>query len=179
MLGFPMTINVDQEILNQIVEAAAKYLERHGVMKLVIVNGHGGNDFKAFLRTLYGRSKVFCSLVNWYRMMADASKTLFANPGEHADEMETSLVQALRPELVDLNAADEGKPRLSRFEAARKGWVWYPRPFERLTSNSGCGDPRQANPEKGERLLSIAAQRLGEYFCALAKSPMDENFPFE
>src|SRR6266436_3445207 len=45
MLCYPMTISVDQELLNALVESIVRSLEHHGVMKLLIINGHGGNNF--------------------------------------------------------------------------------------------------------------------------------------
>ncbi len=178
LFAFPLAIHLEQELLNQIVESVAKSLERHDIRKLVIVNGHGGNDFKACLRTMLARTKVFCSLINWYQMGGDAAKTIFENPGDHADEMETSLIQVLHPELVDFQSADPGAMRPSRFEAVRKGWAWYPRPFDRLTTNSGCGDPRKATPEKGRKCLEIVEERMGDYLVELAAARMDETFPF-
>lgn len=179
LFKFPLSIHVEQEILNQIIESVAQSLERDGIRKLVIVNGHGGNEFKACLRTLMPRTKVFCCLVNFYQMMTDVSKTLFENPGDHADEMETSLMLALRPELVELASADSGIPKVSRFDSARKGWVWYPRPFDKLTTNSGCGDPRKATAEKGKKYLEIVRERLADFLVELHNSKMDEQFPFQ
>ena len=180
LMEFPMAISVDQALLNQIVESVAKSLERHNVMKLAVVNGHGGNEFKGGIRDIYGRSKVFCCLINWYQMMADEGKKIFENhDGDHAEEMETSLVQALEPELVNMEWADDGATRKSRFELARQGGVWYPRPWEKLTKNSGCGDPRKASAEKGKRYLKAAEERFGNFLLELARAPMDEDFPFE
>ena len=178
VMEFPLAINVEQEILNQIVASVAKSLERHGVMKLVIVNGHGGNDFKACLRTLMGRTSVFCCAVNWYGMMADEAKKIFEHPGDHADEMETSLILATAPHLVDMSKADAGAIKQSRFEAVRKGWVYHPRAFDKLTTNCGVGDPRQASAEKGRKYLEIVTQRLSDFIVELAQAPMDRDFPF-
>lgn len=179
LFKFPLAIHVEQEVLNTIVESVAKSLERDNILKLVIVNGHGGNEWKACLRTLLPRTKVFCCIVNFYQMMADQSKMLFEQPGDHADEMETSLILAMRPELVDMAAADDGATRPSRLEAARKGWVWYPRPFDKLTANSGCGDPRKATADKGKKYLEIAEERLAQFLVELHNSKMDERFPLQ
>ena len=179
MLTFPMTISLDQEQLDGIVASTARSLERHGVKKLVVINGHGGNNFQPGLRTLYGRSPVFCCLINWYQAMSDVGARLFTHPGEHADEMETSLVQAIAPQLVELRWADDGATNPSRFTAARNGWVWYPRPWERVTKNSGHGDPRKASAEKGARFLELAEDRIGRFLVELAYAKMDRSFPFD
>ncbi len=179
MASFPLTINFDQALLNTIVEQVALSVERGGVKKLVIVNGHGGNDFKGGIRDLIGKTDVFICLVNWYQMMGDEMKKIFEHPGEHADEMETSLVQALAPDLVTMEWADDGATRPSRFEAARKGWVWYPRPMDRLTTNSGNGYPKKASAEKGQRLLKACDERLGSFLVELANAPQDKHFPLQ
>jgi creatinine amidohydrolase len=180
MLSFPMTISVNQEQLDGIIESVAKSLERHGVTKLVVVNGHGGNNFQGGIRTIYQRvPSVFICVVNWYQAAAaDGGKAIFEHPGDHADEMETSMIQAITPHLVDMSAADDGAVLPSRFEGANKGWIWYPRPWERLTTNSGVGYPKKASPEKGRKFLKLAEERMGQFFVELAKSPRDKHFPF-
>lgn len=179
LMEFPMTVSVDQEQLDGIVASVARSLEHHGVTKLVVVNGHGGNNFQPGLRTLFGRSKVFCCLVNWYQMMSDEGGKIFESPGEHADEMESSLVLALRPDLVEMAWADDGGTFPSRFEAGRRGWAWYPRPWERVTKNSGFGDPRKASAAKGRRYLALCESRFGQFLVELARAPRDKAFPFD
>src|SRR5438270_4995960 len=92
-------------------------MERQSIRKLLLLNGHGGNELKPLMRELHHRTKVFLCLCDWYRMIADASKEIFARPGEHADEMETSLGLAYFSELVQLDLADEGATRPSRLDA--------------------------------------------------------------
>ena len=179
MLNYPMTISLDQELLNAIVAAVARSLEHHGVLKLLIVNGHGGNNFQSGLRSLLGRTKVFCCLMNTWETMADAGREIFENPGEHADEAETSMVQAIAPHLVDLPAALDGGIYPSCFEAGRKGWVWYPRPWDRLTKNSGNGDPRKATAAKGRKFLERSGERIGNFLVELSRAKMDAAFPFD
>ena len=53
------------------------------------------------------------------------------------------------------------------------------RPWHLLTASSGSGDPRQATAEKGKRWLDFLGETLGDFLVELAKSPLDETFPFE
>ncbi len=175
LLSFPMTIHVRQETLNALVRDIAASLERHGVYKLVILNGHGGNEFKGGLRDLYGQTKVWLFLVEWWRVSSDG---IFEEGGGHADEMETSLCLAIVSHLVHLADADDGAVRPLRFEALEKGWAWTTRPWERFTKNSGCGDPRKATAEKGQRYLELVTGQVADFLVALARSPLDEWFPF-
>jgi creatinine amidohydrolase len=98
-------------ILTDIVDS----MERQGVRKLVLLNGHGGNELKPFLRELHHRTRVFLCLCDWYRMAADLYRTTFREPGEHADEVETSLGLAFFPTLLRPELADAGAARPTRF----------------------------------------------------------------
>src|SRR5712692_3867712 len=77
-------------------------MERQGVRKLVLLNGHGGNELKPLMRELHHRTSVFLCVCDWYRMATDLYPDIFEQPGEHADEVETSLGLAFFPELVRL-----------------------------------------------------------------------------
>lgn len=179
LLSFPMTIHVRQETLNQLLRDIVFSLEKHGVYKLVLLNGHGGNDFIGGLRDLYGQTKVWIFLVNWWQVGNDKAKEIFEEIGEHAGEMETSVCLAIIPHLVHLEDSDDGAVRPFRIEALEKGWTWTTRPWERLTVNSGYGDPRKATLEKGERYLSMVSERIANFLIELAQASIDERFPFK
>ncbi len=177
-MGFPMSLNVEQSTLNTMIENIIASLERHSVRKLVIVNGHGGNDFKPLLRSIYPRTSVFVCLVDWWKVGSDKLKEIFENPGEHADELETSVGMALFGDLVRLPDAKDGSVHPSRFEAVNKGWVSIARPWHLVTKDSTHGDPRTSSKEKGEAYVRLVVGRLADFIIALAKSPIDERFPY-
>jgi creatinine amidohydrolase len=153
-------------------------LERQGVRKLVLLNGHGGNELKPLTRELHHRSGVFLCVCDWFRMAADTYPHLFEAPGEHADEIETSLGLAFFPELLHPELADEGAAKPSRFDAINRGWISITRPWHLVSVNTGLGDPRAATAEKGRRLMDVLVQRLGDFLIELAAAPMDEAFPY-
>jgi creatinine amidohydrolase len=153
-------------------------LERQGLRKLVLLNGHGGNELKPLTRELHHRTKVFLCVCDWFRVATDLYPKLFKQPGEHADEIETSLGLAYFPELLRLELADEGAARPARFEAINRGWVSITRPWHLATTNTGLGNPRAATAEKGRRLLEVLVERLGRFLVDLAAAPMDETFPY-
>src|SRR5262245_44780358 len=156
----------------------ADSLERQGVRKLVLLNGHGGNELKPLTRELHHRSKVFLCVCDWYRMAADVYPQIFAEPGEHADEVETSLGLAYFPELVKPELADDGAARPTRFEAINKGWVSITRPWHLVSKNTGLGNPRAATAQKGRQLMDVLVERLGGFLIELAAAEMDESFPY-
>jgi creatinine amidohydrolase len=153
-------------------------LERQGVRKLVLLNGHGGNELKPLTRQLHHKTGVFLCVCDWYRMAQDLYPGLFEKPGEHADEVETSLGLAFFPELVHPELADDGAARPSRFEAINRGWVSITRPWHLVSANTGLGDPRAASADKGRRLMDRLVERLSGFLIELAAAPMDETFPY-
>jgi creatinine amidohydrolase len=153
-------------------------MERQGVRKLLLLNGHGGNELKPFLRELHHRTGVFLCLCDWYRMAADLYRAHFREPGEHADEVETSLGLAFFPGLLRPELADAGAARPTRFEAINRGWVSITRPWHLATTNTGLGNPAAATAEKGQALMDALTQRLGQFLVQLAAAPVDESFPY-
>jgi creatinine amidohydrolase len=155
-------------------------LERRGVIKLVLFNSHGGNDFlKPFIREMQGRSRVFISVIDWWRVGKDQYDSIFAKADDHAGEMETSVMLALAAELVKLEAAMDGASKATRFEAVNKGWVSISRPWHLLTQSTGVGDPRAATAEKGEKYLAVIVPRLAQFLLELSNANMkDGSFPF-
>jgi creatinine amidohydrolase len=161
-------------VLSDLVDA----FERQGLNKLVLLNGHGGNELKPLMRELHHRTKVFLCVCDWFRMATDLYPSIFEKPGEHADEVETSLGLAYFPELLHTELADSGRARPSRFEAINRGWVNITRPWHLVTSNTGLGDPRPATAEKGRRLMDVVVDRLSHFLIELSAAPMDESFPY-
>jgi creatinine amidohydrolase len=156
----------------------ADALERQGVRKLVLLNGHGGNELKPLTRELHHRTRVFLCVCDWFRMARDVYPQIFKEPGEHADEVETSLGLAYFPDLVRPELADDGAARPTRFEAINRGWVSITRPWHLVSKNTGLGNPAAATAEKGQRLMDVLVERLGTFLMELARVPMDETFPY-
>jgi creatinine amidohydrolase len=173
-----LTLSVTPSTLLRLVTDLVDSLERQGVRKLVLLNGHGGNELKPLTRELHHQSGVFLCVCDWYRMAADLYSALFECPGEHADEVETSLGLAFFPELVHPEQAGSGAARPSRFEAINRGWVSITRPWHLVSTSTGLGDPSAASADKGRRLMDALVERLADFLVQLAGSPMDEMFPY-
>jgi creatinine amidohydrolase len=178
MARFPLAMNLDPTTVLGVLTDLLGSLGRSGVGKCVILNGHGGNDFKWMLRQLYGKVGVHLFVCNWYKMGTDRHAAIFREPEDHAGELETSMILAHRPDLADLARADAGARAPTRFEAVNRGWVEITRPWHLLTTNSGAGDPAAATAEKGHALTELVVGRLADFLVELAASPLDEHFPY-
>ncbi len=177
-MRFPMAMNLNPSTVARVITDLVASLETHGVKKCLLLNGHGGNDLKWVLRELHLSSNVHLFLCNWWKMAADRYKEVFEDAGDHAGELETSMILALRPELVAMDRADAGTMAKTRFEAVNKGWIEITRPWHLLTTNSGAGDPRPATAEKGRTITEVAVGRLADFLVELSSSPADDRFPY-
>ena len=182
---FHLSMNVKPTTLGQIIKDLTASMEYQGIRKLLILNSHGGNDFKPLLREMSGTTDVHLFLCNWFReTSADVKPQIFEHPDDHAGEMETSLGLAYFPDLVALHPdtgklnADDGDCRPTRFEAVNEGWISITRPWHLLTTNSGAGYPHQASAVKGEKLMEILVERISSFLVELAEAEVDNQFPF-
>lgn len=173
-----VALSVTPTTLLAVITDLVESLEAQGINKLVLLNGHGGNELKPWTRELHHHTGVFLFVCDWFRMAADQYPKIFANPGEHADEVETSLGMAFFPELLKPELADDGAARPTRFDAINRGWVSITRPWHLVSKNTGLGDPSAASADKGRTLMDLLVERLSEFLVQLAAAPMDEAFPY-
>jgi len=146
--------------------------------KLLIFNGHGGNDFKTIIRelgVLFPNKKILTC--NWFQAL-EASK-YFSQPGDHADEVETSLMQYLYPELVrPLSEAGNGQSKLFKVKALNQSWAWAEREWTKVSNDTGVGNPAKSSAEKGERFFKDVCQVISQFIIELAKAPLSEFYSY-
>ncbi len=168
-LDVKLCLNVNPSTQALLLSDIATSVLGAGLRKLVIVNGHGGNDFRQMIRELQPRTDLFLCTVNWYSCVDP--RPFFATPGDHAGELETSMLLHLAPELVlPLEDAGEGRARRFRVRGLREGWAWAPRQWTQVTDDTGVGDPRQATAAKGEQFFSAVTRQIGEFLIQLAEA---------
>lgn len=164
-----LDINLNPSTQLAILADIIEVLNRQGIYKLIILNSHGGNDFKAILRELGLRfPKMFLTICNWFQSI---DKSLyFDEDGDHADEMETSLILHFKPALVlPLNEAGEGKEKKMKIKAFSEKWVWAERKWSQISADTGVGNPMAATSEKGEKYFKAVTEKVGNLLVELAK----------
>lgn len=172
LLDMNMNPSTQLTVLRDVVQV----LSHQGIHKLVILNSHGGNDFKPMIRELglQFQSMFICSC-DWFR--SGDQKLFFENKDDHAGEMESSIMLFLRPDWVDIKEAGDGSSKKFKFEAIREGWAWAERQWSKVTKDTGVGDPRKATAEKGEKYFKVVTEKVGDFFYQLAES--DNNDLYE
>lgn len=176
-MAYPLAIHVSQANLDAMLRDIIGSLRKHGIRKIVLMNGHGGNNFDAFIRQIQADMDVFVFLCDWWTVGADKYDEIFTKPDDHAGQMETSVAMVLYPQLVEPDVAGNGKARPFRFEALRSGWIRTSRDFAKLNNHCGVGDPAGASAEQGLKYLDLVCRRVSDFLAELANSPIDEHFP--
>jgi len=171
-LDIALCMNMNPSTQALVLADIVRSLEVQGIHKLVIVNSHGGNDFRQMIRELQPMSKVFVSTVNWWQVV-DA-KPYFDSPGDHAGELETSVMMFIAPGLcLPLSEAGEGRARGFRIAGLRDGTAWAPRKWTQVTDDTGSGDPARSSPEKGEKFLNAVTRRIAAYLVDLDAADLE------
>ena len=174
-LDIKLCLNMNPSTQAALLADIANSLEIQGIRKLVIINGHGANDFRQMIRELQPKCGVFICAVNWWSCLD--SRSFFDDAGDHAGELETSVMMAIEPELVlPLAEAGEGRARRFKVQGLREGWAWAPRQWTKVTDDTGSGNPALATAGKGAKYLDAVAGRIAGLLTDLAAADLDAMY---
>lgn len=177
-LDIPLTLNMNPSTQLAVLADLAEALETQGIPKLVILNGHGGNDFKQMIRELQPRFDLLIAQLNWYT--AIDARAHFAAPGDHGGALETSMMMHLHPDLVlALDEAGTGATNPFRVAAFREGWAWTPRSWLRATADTGVGDPAGSSAAHGQRYFTEVTAKIASFLVELANVSADRLYEGE
>lgn len=175
-LDIRLNINMNPSTQFAILNDIADVLNRHGISKFLILNGHGGNDFRQMIRELGLKfPKMFICTCNWYKSFENSD--FFESGGGHADEMETSMMQYIVPEQVlPLSEAGKGEGKKFRIDAFNQGWAWAERKWTQVTSDTGIGNPSGASAVKGEKCYKEVVRRVSELMLGLSEADISDLY---
>ncbi|MHB9022643.1 MAG: creatininase family protein [Armatimonadota bacterium] len=171
---WPGTVAIPHRLQFDLLENTCQEIARNGMKKIILLNGHGGNelflpnfavsvldaprDYTVFVIRLRDYLSPVLESQEWKDQMVSEYDL-------HGGEMETSMMMGVNPDLVKLEAAvpEEGKRlgRLAHLPGVFTGLFWYAD-----FPNHFAGDPTHATPRKGEFLL----QRLAEQVANVVKA---------
>jgi len=177
---FSGTISVGPDTLSRLIYDIGMSAARHGITKLVIINGHGGNSPALhFAAQMINRDAHIFSCVDTGETSDPDIYAIVENSNDvHAGEIETSTTLATRPNLVRLEAAKKFVPKFSsrylNFTSKRRV-EWYAH-IAKISPSGVLGDPTKANSRKGERIWELMVQHLVEFIEDLKKMSLDEIY---
>lgn len=171
-----LDINLNPSTQFAILCDVIEVLNRQGIYKLLIFNSHGGNDFKSIVRELGLKfPEMFICVTNWFNALD--KKLYFKNPGDHADEMETSLMLYLKPELVlPKEKWGSGQEKKNKISAFSENWVWAEREWSKISDDTGVGNPAFATKEKGEKYFKAVTTKVANLFFELCETDIQNLY---
>lgn len=167
--AFPGTLTFSWDVLTRMWIELGECVLRAGVRRLIIFNSHGGQPQIAEIvaRELRVRHKMLAVTTSWSAItkksdLFDASEL---RHGIHGGDVETSMMLALRPDLVAMEHAKNFVPLSVQLEAdgamlTPEGAVGFGWQAQDLDGAGACGDAAKADAERGEILIERAAQAL-------------------
>jgi len=155
----PFCIHGRYETQKAILIDVIDSLRYQGISKLLIVSGHGGNSFKNMIRDiLVDYPDFFIASCEWFNL--SDGKDIFSHDGEHAHELETSVMMHYHPELVDLSLAGSGNSKAPILKSLAGGLIWMPRNWSEISNDTGIGNPKESSPEKGKMFSKKVVETL-------------------
>jgi creatinine amidohydrolase len=143
------------------VRELLRLLKANGYKLLVIVNGHGAVNHQRALRRLAAEESVLPAVRVEYTIAFLPTAPPLSDPG-HAEKIETSLMLAIRPELVDLaSLPPKGVPLRYQDYGIVEGQAFDGTPTPDFTLRTES-DPRDASPTLGAKILQAEVDRLVE-----------------
>lgn len=158
-MDFPGTLSAEPRVYLDLLCGLLENFIAHGFKRLLIVNGHGGNDVPGKQAVFEVRQRhrerndlllLFCTYWNLDAEAHQAHGGLHQKQMGHACEWETSMVLRLAPHLVKNHQDVPPQEFGGAFEPASRGWTMRER-----SEHGHVGDPRSASPDKGEALFQV------------------------
>ncbi|MDD3624118.1 MAG: creatininase family protein [Proteiniphilum sp.] len=165
----PFCIHTRSETQQAILTDIVTSLHGQGFRKMVILNGHGGNSFKPFVRDLAMRFPDFTLMVvDWWNTVPKAG--YFEElPDDHAGEQETSVMLHYHPELVAMDKAGDGEVAPCRIAGVDNKTGWMPRNWDEVSGDTGIGNPKKSTAEKGTRYVEAVVEKISSLLVDLKK----------
>ena len=175
-MDISLCINMNPSTQYAVLKDVVQVLNAHNIQKLVIVNSHGGNNFKPMIRELSLEfPKVFVCALNWWQ--ATDANAYFNEPGDHAGELETSAMSHIASHLVmPIEDAGNGNAKTFKIKALKDGWVSAQRKWTHVSEDTGVGNPKKATKEKGEIFLNSVTENVAEFLEELHHADLNNMY---
>jgi creatinine amidohydrolase len=173
---FPGTISLSAKTLLPMLEEICDEVARNGFKKIIIVNGHGGNNslLRLFLRETLHRKRdytIYALIEPWFSLGETIGNLCEGRTIGHACEVETSIGLYLFEKLIKMeNVKEEAKTGSTGLPTG----VETPVDWQAYALQLYLGDPRLATSDKGR----IIVEKLVDFLAdAIRKVKQDEKVP--
>lgn len=175
-MDFKGTITLSESTLANVIIDVCKSLAHHGFKKIILVNGHGGNEtaLSNALHTLGSSIDAKVFVVDWWSIGTDKIREVATPPFYHACDMETSFAWHLDQRVLDEKRVDE--PGRSIVPGFIQPDMFAPPPhahtsyvMKDVTDSGVVGYSTKATKDKGKQVADVVLERLEEFVLKIAK----------
>ncbi|TKG94610.1 creatininase family protein [Puteibacter caeruleilacunae] len=175
-VDLPFCLHTSPATQTAILRDILTSLQGQGILKLVVMNSHGGNGFKSIIRELQPEfQNMFIGVIDWFSV--SECYHFFDDPGDHAGELETSVMMHCFPEFVlPLAEAGNGEAKGFKLEGLKSKLAWTPRNWSKVSEDTGVGNPMKATKEKGEKCFDFLSDKIAGFLVELAAVEGDDIY---
>jgi creatinine amidohydrolase len=155
-------VSIDYSILVDFISCICQSLSAHGIKRMYIINGHHGNIgllqyVGQNLLSKYAINSDFFYFINYWQMLERGF--------DHAGEVETSIMMAIYPDLVNMDLAKagpdtKGQELGSFYKLGTNMSINNPAGFMKFTKNGIWGNPFNANATEGRKMISQVIEKI-------------------
>lgn len=147
-------ISISNDLLSELLSQICISLGENGFNQIIIINGHRGNMgvvqyIPQKVERINSKVKVFG--INYWQ--------LIEREFDHGGFVETSLMLAIAPKLVQMHKAKSGYLNKKMLHSTYTTFLSNTSSFK-ITRNGVLGDPRKATKEEGKKIISITIKNL-------------------
>lgn len=168
----PYCIHASVQTQLFILKDIVKSLKRQGINKLMIISGHGGNNFKGMIRDLMIDDPSFLICYNEWFSILKHSDYFEAKEDDHAGELETSVMLYLLPDTVRMSLAGNGESSPFAIDGLNNKIAWLPRDWSKVSTDTGIGNPKKASVEKGKKYIQDLIPIITSFVVDFALKPV-------
>lgn len=181
-------VSLDHHPYVEVICGICRSLVALGARKIILLNGHGGNDVpcRGALRQLKSEFEnhpdIYIVYATYWSLSARQLAAIRTSPPGgmgHACEMETSIMLVLRPDLVRLDKAvadgpfNEGPLRVRDLLQAQPYYIVND--FDEISRTGTIGMPEHASKEKGEQFMEAAVKAASAFIHEFSKWHFQED----
>jgi creatinine amidohydrolase len=170
----PGTIAYSSDLLFKLLDETCREIARNGIKKIILVNGHGGNTawLQYFCQIQLESARDYVVYYTTPSTPEDISRQIremrTSTVGGHADEVETSAMLAVRPDLVKMERVDHNSgANLNMLQPHVPNGLYLGIRWYSQYPNHYAGDAKGANKAIGELSIEGRAQTLAEMIKAV------------
>jgi creatinine amidohydrolase len=185
-MGFPGTLTLSMPTLMQVVKEVCDSFAKHGFKRIFFVNSHVGNEPAIWTvgNEMALTSQARIGMISIWPLTTDFAKEIpefKENKFMHAGEIMTSIVLAIRPDLVNMKRAikEYTKARIETFDQVLSSKVKFKdrvvtvyHRSDEVTESGVMGDPTEATKEKGEKILGRMVDYISDFVEEFNKMPV-------